>query len=212
MLTPRSLLTAQMKLVVLFTLLMGSYAFAPTSFAPRSTTLLQSDAAAPAEGEAEVETTPPVPAGPTYTCITKAEIMSEPNCLEFGSVWDPLGLAELGSDETLAWFRHAEVKHGRVAMAAFTGWIAVGMGAVLPGDLTRAGLHFADIPKSGLDAWDATPGLGKVQMLLLAGLIEFHDEIFASKRGDNKHYLRGGIPGKVRNKLHIASACLQHRT
>ena len=48
----------------------------------------------------------------------------------------------------------------------------------------------------GLAAWDATPGLGKVQMLILAGLIEFHDEIFASKRGDNKHYLRGGIPGK----------------
>ena len=36
--------------------------------------------------------------------------------------WDPWGLAELGSDETMAWFRHAELKHGRVAMAAVTGW------------------------------------------------------------------------------------------
>ena len=28
--------------------------------------------------------------------------------------WDPLGLADLGSPATLAWFRHAELKHGRV--------------------------------------------------------------------------------------------------
>lgn len=172
---------------------------------------LFSDAAAPAEDEAPAA---PVKAEPAYACITKAEIMSEPNTLEFGSVWvseellvvnndsseqssslkytglgrfvprrsltlpltrslcsrslrvvpqDPLGLAEIGSDETLAWFRHAEVKHGRVAMAAFTGWAVVGAGLHLPGDLTRAGLHFADIPKAGLAAWDATPGIGKVR-------------------------------------------------
>jgi hypothetical protein len=29
---------------------------------------------------------------------------------------------------------------------------------------------------------------------LFAGLIEFHDELFFSKRGT--HYLKGGIPGK----------------
>ena len=38
------------------------------------------------------------------------------------AVWDPLGLADLGSPATLAFFRHAELKHGRVAMAAFCGW------------------------------------------------------------------------------------------
>ncbi|GMH60939.1 hypothetical protein TrRE_jg9388 [Triparma retinervis] len=152
---------------------------------------LHSDAAAS-------EDAPAAPAAPSYTCITKAEIMSEPNTIEFGSVWDPLGLAELGSDETLAWFRHAEVKHGRVAMAAFTGWAVVGAGLTLPGDLTREGLHFADIPKAGLAAWDAVPGIGKVQMLIFAGLIEFHDEIFAakSKFGGDGHYLRGGVPGR----------------
>ena len=126
---------------------------------------------------------------------TRETILSEPNTLEFGQVWDPLGLAELGSDETIAWFRHSEVKHGRVAMAAFVGWWAVGAGLRLPGELSY-GLDFASIPSKGLEAWDAVPGWGKAQMLLFAGLIEFHDELFYSTRNPDGHYMRGGTPGK----------------
>ena len=37
--------------------------------------------------------------------------------------WDPMGLADSGSPATLAWFRAAELKHGRVCMAAFTGFL-----------------------------------------------------------------------------------------
>jgi len=155
-----------------------------------------SDAAveAPAE-EAEVAAPAPAPApaAPTYTCQSAAKTLESPNCLEFGSFWDPLGLSEGASDEVVAWYRHAEVKHGRVAMAAFVGWCVVGAGFHLNGELSH-GLNFADIPKAGLAAWDATPGKGKVQMLLFAGLIEFHDELFHSRRG--KHYLRGGVPGR----------------
>ena len=32
-------------------------------------------------------------------------------------VWDPVGLADLGSEQTLAWYRHAELKHGAPAPA-----------------------------------------------------------------------------------------------
>lgn len=145
--------------------------------------------------EAEEAAPAPAPAAPTYTCMSREAILAEPNTIEFGQKWDPLGLSDLGSDETIAWFRHAEVKHGRVAMAAFVGWWTVGAGLRLPGELAT-GIDFASIPSKGLEAWDAVPGWGKAQMLLFAGLIEFHDELFHSRRGEGGHYLRGGVPGK----------------
>jgi len=179
-----------MKLAILTTLLAGASAFTVPTAPAFSTKLAMSEEAV--EEAAPVEE-PAAPAEPAYTCISKDAILAEPNTIEIGSIWDPLGLAEYGSEETLAWFRHAEVKHGRVAMAAFVGWWAVGAGLRFPGELAT-GLDFSSIPSKGLEAWDAVPGWGKVQMLLFAGLIEFHDELFFSRRGT--HYLRGGTPGK----------------
>jgi len=147
------------------------------------------------EDETAVAEEAPVVAEPEYVCLSREEVLKSPNCIEFVNVWDPVGLSTMGSDETVAWFRHAEVKHGRVAMAAFVGWWAVGAGARFPGQLS-SGLDFASLPSKGLAAWEATPGWGKAQMLLFAGLIEFHDELFYSRRGDCLHYLRGGVPGK----------------
>lgn len=126
--------------------------------------------------------------------VSRETILSEPDTTETGKMWDPLGLAEMGSDETIAWYRHAEIKHGRVAMAAFVGWWAVGAGVRFPGELAH-GLEFSSIPSKGLEAWDAVPGWGKAQMLLFAGLVELHDELFHSIRGT--HYMKGGTPGKV---------------
>jgi len=127
--------------------------------------------------------------------VSKADILKEPDTTEFGKIWDPLGLADLGGEETLAWFRHSEVKHGRIAMAAFVGWWATGAGLRFPGELSY-GLDFASMPSKGLDAWDAVPGWGKAQLLLFAGLVEFHDELWYSAR--STHYMKGGVPGKVR--------------
>lgn len=78
-------------------------------------------------------------------------------------------------------------------MAAFVGWWAVGAGLRLPGDLAY-GTSFASIPSKGLEAWDAVPGWGKAQMLIFAGLVEFHDELWYSQKGT--HYMKGGTPGK----------------
>mmetsp|Transcript_582 Transcript_582/g.869 ORF Transcript_582/g.869 Transcript_582/m.869 type:complete len:247 (-) Transcript_582:225-965(-) len=172
-------------------------AFAPVqhqkvAFASPSSAVFMADEEAAEEAE-EVAEEPAAPAEPTYTCMSRDAILASPNTIEFGSKWDPLGLSDLGSDETIAWFRHSEVKHGRVAMAAFLGWCVVGSGLRFPGDLSE-GLSFSSIPSHGLDAWEAVPGWGKAQMLLFAGLIEFHDELFHTRRGE--HYLRGGTPGK----------------
>jgi len=180
--------------VLLASLAASASAFAPAS-APKATfsrTALFEEAEA-AE-EAVEEAAPAEPAGPAYTCMSREAILAEPNTIEFGGKWDPLGLSDLGGDETIAWFRHAEVKHGRIAMAAFVGWWAVaGLGARFPGELAY-GTDFASLPSKGLEAWDAVPGWGKAQMLIFAGLIEFHDELFHTRRGT--HYMRGGTPGK----------------
>lgn len=94
-------------------------------------------------------------------------------------VWDPLGLADLGSSATLAWYRHAELKHGRVAMAAFTGWlVAAGNqlaikngheGLHFPGYCSpwQTGTTFADIAAAGgpMEQWQMVPEVGKLQIL-----------------------------------------------
>ena len=54
-----------------------------------------------------------------------------------GKVFDPMGLSKIASEETLAWYRAAELKHSRVAMAAATGWAYVASGGPLfPGYLS----------------------------------------------------------------------------
>ena len=143
-------------------------------------------------------TTSSLPRPQTGLFLSREEILSSPDTIEMGRIWDPLGLSEIASDETIAWYRHSEIKHGRVAMAAFVGWWAVASGIHFPGELSY-GLEFGSLPTKGLEAWEAVPVWGKMQMFLFAGIIEFYDELFASTR--DKHYMRGGTPGKVNEYL-----------
>lgn len=76
--------------------------------------------------------------------------------------FDPLGLATLGSDSTLAWFRAAELKHSRVAMLATTGYLVQAAGWHFPGMLSHDVSFESLSTMKPLDAWDAVPDAGKL--------------------------------------------------
>merc|ERR1712183_1043984 len=127
--------------------------------------------------------------------------------------YDPLGIVtEDTSPETIGWFRHAEIKHGRVAMAGFVGYCIHANGIVFPWDLQKTldygpgwfatkdlpTVSFADIAAAGSpgDMWDALPTAGKLQILLVVGFLEMHGENSIALESDGqKHYVRGGKPG-----------------
>ncbi len=75
--------------------------------------------------------------------------------------FDPMGLATLGSDETLAWFRASELKHSRVAMLATTGYLVQAAGIHFPGMLSKDVSFESLSTMKPLDAWDAVPEAGK---------------------------------------------------
>ena len=98
--------------------------------------------------------------------------------------FDPLNIAD-SSKETIGWFRHAEIKHGRVAMAAFVGYCVQSNGICFPWNLQApigssgnlaglAPISFADISAAGgpADQWDALPSAAKLQILVFIGFLE----------------------------------------
>merc|ERR1719426_385044 len=122
--------------------------------------------------------------------------------------WDPLGI--VGDDvmpETIGWFRHAEIKHGRVAMAAFVGYCVQANGIHFPTNLQaplgslNAGIptiSFADISAAGgpADQWDALPSGAKLQILGAIAFLEMWGESSVALEMDGQqHYVRGGKPG-----------------
>merc|ERR1719164_241475 len=111
-----------------------------------------------------------------------------------GKVFDPLGLSKIASEETLAWYRAAELKHSRVAMAAATGWAYVASGGpLLPGYLSiEQGITFESLGRDGYAAWDAVPDSGKLQIIGVVGILELLGEAAVKP-----HYMMGGTPGKI---------------
>jgi len=100
--------------------------------------------------------------------------------------FDPLDLANFGSDETLLWFRAAELKHGRVAMVATTGYLVNAAGIHFPGMLS-SDISFESLSTmTPPDAWAAVPTAGKAQIL---GTILIAELITESK---DVHYMKGG--------------------
>jgi len=117
--------------------------------------------------------------------------------------WDPMNLVEYdqfsaGEEASIGFLRQAEIKHGRVAMAAFVGYIVQSNGIYFPWALTGDGVTHADIAAAGSppDQWDALPTASKVQILLFVGFLEICSESkYILEQSGNKHYMSGGKPG-----------------
>jgi len=117
--------------------------------------------------------------------------------------FNPTSLTEMefwgqSQEATIGFLRQAEIKHGRVAMAAFVGFIVQSNGIHFPFDLTTSGISYADISAAGAPAaqWDALPTNSKMQILGFVGFLEWWSENkYALAQSGEKHYMRGGKPG-----------------
>lgn len=117
--------------------------------------------------------------------------------------YNPTSLAESSfwgqsQEATIGFLRQAEIKHGRVAMAAFVGFIVQSNGIHFPWAMTLEGLTYADVSAAGGPAaqFDAIPTSAKLQILFLIGLLEVWSESnYAQNAAGNTHYMSGGKPG-----------------
>lgn len=109
--------------------------------------------------------------------------------------FDPLGLSTSNfwgttQEETIGFLRESEVKHGRIAMFAFVGYIVHANGIRWPWPMTLDGTPFP-ATLNPPEAWDAIPDSAKLQIFAFVGFLEYWRECNAEK-----HYMKGGKIGE----------------
>jgi hypothetical protein len=116
--------------------------------------------------------------------------------------YNPLTLGETSigssydSEAAIGFLRHAEIKHGRVAMAAFVGF-CVQSNTCFPWEIAK-GIPYSTIFEAGSPPaqWDAVPTEGKLQILLVIAALELWGEGATTLAScGQSHYMKGGKPG-----------------
>jgi hypothetical protein len=108
--------------------------------------------------------------------------------------FDPLGLSTsnfwgTSNEATIGFIREAEVKHGRIAMFAFVGYIVHANGITWPWPMQMDGTPFPKV-SSAPEAWDSISDEAKLQIFAFVGFLEFWKEA-----NSDKHYMSGGKIG-----------------
>ena len=98
-----------------------------------------------------------------------------------------------GEEATIGWLRESEIKHGRIAMAGFVGYIVHANGIRTQGDAIAQ-----SVPKdlTAPEVWDALPEIAKWQIILFVGVMEAwrENKVVLAAEGQT-HYMKGGKPG-----------------
>jgi len=110
--------------------------------------------------------------------------------------FDPLQLADqefwgCSNDMTIGFLRESEVKHGRIAMFAFVGYIVHANHITWPWPMTMDGTPFPQVDTAP-EAWDAIPEVAKYQIIAFVGFLEYWRESACEK-----HYMSGGKIGEM---------------
>ena len=83
----------------------------------------------------------------------------------------------------------ATLRHGRIAMFAFVGYIVHANGITWPWAMQLDGTPFPQV-SSAPEAWDSISDAAKWQIILFVGFLEYFREA-----NSGTHYMRGGKPG-----------------
>ena len=127
----------------------------------------------------------PAPVAKTTSALseTKADLQALAGKLNPAiKFFDPLNLSEqefwgTSNEATIGFLRESEVKHGRIAMFAFVGYIVHANGITWPWAMTLAGDPFPQV-SSAPEAWDAIPEAAKWQIIMFVGFLEYVSNAF----------------------------------
>merc|ERR1712232_540768 len=162
-------LKSKMKIAIAATLVASASAFAPSAF-KMGNTALKGDSRSP-DG-----------------------LGVDPGPLD---LFDPLGFVD--DVESFPRRRAVEIKHGRIAMAAFIGMMVQELGVTFPGSLDLAGDYpFSEVLEDGMGfpALGNVPTFGLVQIALFGALAETV-AMPSSQYTGGPHDLPGGFDGSA---------------